>query len=654
MSKIDPIDLDSIDASLPRRADVRVLIANGHWKKAEPDELRADAFDRARIVLAGGEAIIGDTNDLQQVAFLVEGSRVRRAIAYVESTDARESRTGTGFLISDRLFITNQHVIPNAEAAQGTVITFDREMLASGRPSPTTSFLLDPGTFALFSNVDELDYALIAVGSRNGGTAELADLGFCPISASKDRHRIGMNLNIVQHPGGLPKMIALRNNLLTHRTEKTLLYETDTEQGSSGSPVFSDLWEVVAIHHWGSPRLEQKSVGGKSFPAHVNEGVRISAIHEDLLAQRGKLTAAGQMLLDQALRRSPDSTRSTTGPVLSPPRPDGLGEARIATPERRLRRGAEGLSVDSDYSNRQGFDASFLEGHAIELPKPDRVRAKQIAPLRAGEPDAASGILAYEHFAIVMDRSKRMAMFTATNIDGSTYLAVNRATGRIGGSEADKWFKDPRISETFTTGQSFYSDWSSLFDRGHLTRRTDPTWGTEIEAERANADTFHFTNCSPQHFRFNQTTRYWQGAERYLLENGLFKNDKTKRLVVFQGPIFDSKIDLYADDLQIPSSFFKIIVWNGKNDRLRAVGLIVDQLTLLSETRKSLGQPRDVLAVDVSQWRVAIAVIERRTGLSFGDRLLEADTIQKSGQPNVGGEAAVRIDSFEAFADLKE
>jgi endonuclease G, mitochondrial len=32
--------------------------------------------------------------------------------------------------------------------------------------------------------------------------------------------------------------------------------------------------------------------------------------------------------------------------------------------------------------------------------------------------------------------------------------------------------------------------------------------GTKDEAERASADTYHFTNCSPQHFRFTESTKF--------------------------------------------------------------------------------------------------------------------------------------------------
>src|SRR5205823_13079021 len=142
-------------------------------------------------------------------------------------------------------------------------------------------------------------------------------------------------------------------------------------------------------------------------------------------------------------------------------------------------------------------------------------------------------------------------------------------------------------------------------------------------------------NCSPQHFRFNQTTKYWQGAERYVLENGLLQADQQKPIIVFQGPIFDDNIDHYAGDLQIPSSFFKIIVWKGAGG-LKAVGLVVDQLPLLAEERVSLGKPKDLPSVKVSHWRVALPEITKRTGLAFPDVVNQADTIGSVAQPHVG------------------
>jgi endonuclease G len=674
----------------PERARVRRLVAQGRWREAEPDLTRLKRFtDRkiAKIAPAGAEAIIGDTVDFQAASFLTEGAQIRRAVAYVEVNGPTSSELGSGFLISPNLFMTNNHVIVDANAARGTQITFDRESDENGRPRATTSFLLDPEAFGLFSPPDKLDYALIAVGQRNSGNAALSDLGFCILSNRPDKHAIGMNCNIIQHPRGWPKMISVRNNILTYRTDQTLLYETDTEQGASGAPVFNDDWDLVALHHWGAPYIQTQDEQGQAFPAHINEGVRISAIYADLQARLQTLGASQRELLEEALSYAEKPiVVSSSERRLTPPHPaaaealvspstkgpamalnddkvlrvtipievtvrvgaSGLDATPVVAAEQlapnRLLRGAEALKLDKDYSNRNGYDPDFIDGLNLPLPKPTGSLRKQIATLRAEEPNAELGILAYEHFSAVMNKAKRIAIFTATNIDGDTYLNVDRKTGLVQ-AEGETWYKDPRISASFFLDQTFYSGWSDYFDRGHLTRRSDPTWGSAEEAERANADTFHFTNCSPQHFRFNETTRYWQGAERYVLENGLLAEESRKRICVFQGPIFDDKIDLWSDDVQIPSSFFKIIVWQGK-DSVKAVGLVVDQLSLLSETRKALKPPAEAASINVSQWRAPISEIEKRTQLDFGQTIRDADTIGAANQPQVGAEAVRLIRSF--------
>jgi endonuclease G, mitochondrial len=131
-----------------------------------------------------------------------------------------------------------------------------------------------------------------------------------------------------------------------------------------------------------------------------------------------------------------------------------------------------------------------------------------------------------------------------------------------------------------------------------------------------------------------------------VLEKGVLAADSRKRMCVYQGPIFDDKLDHRADDVQIPSSFYKVVVWKGAGG-LKAVGLIVDQLLLLGETRKGVGQPKDDVPADVSQWRAAIPQIEKRTGLRFAEAIRDADTIDQSAQPAVGSESARPIRSIE-------
>lgn len=688
---------ERVEASKALRARNRNLAWTGQWAKADPDPGRAARYAARltdKVKAHGREAQVGSTLDWQPAGFLFKGANMRRAVAMVEVNDSRNPATGSGFLISPQLFITNNHVIADAMAAQASQIIFDREIDETGRPRAITSFLLAPDRFALFSPDNVLDYAVVAVGPSHGGLGRIEDFGFCPLSARDDKHALGININIIQHPHGWPKMAALRNNLLTHRTKRTLLYETDTEVGSSGAPVFNDYWEVVALHHWGTPHTELKDENGEDIPHNVNEGIRISAIYRDLEMRLPLLPPDWQTLLESALAYDREP-QTVPGSRLGGPRPtiqtaesniladrqekampaptnsqelrvvlpleitirvmeNNVGLAAPASgtgaqglPAKSLSRGSEAARLDRDYETRAGYNPKFIAGAVLPLPGLSSKLTKQVAPLRAGEPDADAGELKYQNFSIKMHKAKRVAIFTATNIDGETYLEVDRKSGAVKASEGDTWYKDPRVSASFYLDNNFYSVWSGFFDRGHLTRRTDPTWGSIEDAERANADTFHFTNCAPQHFRFNQTTKYWQGVERYVLENGVLATDQPRRLCVFQGPIFDDTIDRWADDVQIPSSFFKVVVWKAAAG-LKAVGLVVDQHQLLDEERHYLGQPKDVASVNVRQWCVKITQIEKRTGLNFGDAIRAADTFSPGGQIHVGEEAARPI------TDLKD
>src|SRR5262249_23055923 len=73
--------------------------------------------------------------------------------------------------------------------------------------------------------------------------------------------------------------------------DKFAHYETDTEQGSSGSPVFNDQWEVIALHHSGVPRTNANNQildrDGNVWPDNgdpdkidwiANEGIRTSRL----------------------------------------------------------------------------------------------------------------------------------------------------------------------------------------------------------------------------------------------------------------------------------------------------------------------------------------------------------------------------------------
>ena len=99
-------------------------------------------------------------------------------------------------------------------------LVFDDEINGAGQPVAPTVFVLDPDRLAVFSPEAELDYAIVAVGHRVQGAGALADFGYVPLSDAKDKHRKGMAVNIIQHPRGRKKTIAIRNNFLLDRRDQ--------------------------------------------------------------------------------------------------------------------------------------------------------------------------------------------------------------------------------------------------------------------------------------------------------------------------------------------------------------------------------------------------------------------------------------------------
>lgn len=290
---------------------------------------------------------------------------------------------------------------------------------------------------------------------------------------------------------------------------------------------------------------------------------------------------------------------------------------------------AEKAYLDPDYSNRQGYDENFL-GTVIPLPK---VSQSLVAPLLSTEPDYKEGELKYHHFSIKMHRTRGFALFTATNIDATAYVGIDRDTGLPKAEGGERWNADPRIDDKYLVLQPFYSASSTYFDRGHLTRRNDPTWGTPDMATYANGDTFHFTNCTPQHFRFNEATKYWQGIEQTVLELGAIAANK--KVIVFQGPVLNGDYAPY-NGVDVPMEFWKIAVWEG-DQGIRASGFKISQEKLIAEPRNR-NVNRNISDINVNPFRARISDIETLTGLKFSDAVRNGDTYPK--KVPIGAEAA--------------
>jgi len=271
-----------------------------------------------------------------------------------------------------------------------------------------------------------------------------------------------------------------------------------------------------------------------------------------------------------------------------------LGElAGAATGVRSGERALESLERqrlhdEAFFRDRQGFDENFLADLPVPMPRCVGGTAGEEAPLKAG----GGHVLRYSNFSVVMSMSRRIALYTACNIDGQASKKIKR--------DADAWYYDDRIDRAHQAGDELYRD--NELDRGHLVRREDPVWGPQ--AALANDDTFHFTNCSPQHSGMNQKT--WLGLEDYILQNARVHS---LRISVFTGPVLRDD-DMVYRGVKIPKEYWKVVAFR-TDDRSSATAYLVSQGKLIEDLEFVFGRYKT--------YQVAIADVQEMAGLDFGD-----------------------------------
>jgi endonuclease G, mitochondrial len=304
---------------------------------------------------------------------------------------------------------------------------------------------------------------------------------------------------------------------------------------------------------------------------------------------------------------------------------------------------------DTDFSSRTGYDPDFLnapgQDHsltAVRVPLPTPADPSVLAKAKDG-----ATLLRYENFSIAMHATRRLALFTASNVTKEPNLRKpdpsadysRRGLSGLGPNDQERWYLDPRLDDKFQLPDVFFTKDRGAFDKGHIVRRDDVAWGrTYPVLRRANGDTYHVTNCSPQVAGFNRSNAGEQNWGD--LENVVLSEAANERLCLFAGPVLEDSDEVFVGKgdggvtlrAKVPKRFWKLIV-SRVEDGIAAYGFVLEQdLSNVSLTTEF------VVPAEFVPSMAPIADIESMTGVSFGDDVRNADQFDTVR----GGEVSLR------------
>jgi endonuclease G len=436
-------------ADRPERVDKRLARLNADWGLAgavasafAPASVGAIPGQReptaaaspASASLLALERVLG-RNDLIDAGFLEGGYLAAGSVGRisVRGENGGIEHYGTGFLISPRLLLTNNHVLGDATQADRAYVEFNYQTGLDGSPLTPQAFPLDPGAF--FVTHRDLDFTAVAVNPRGANGGALAEFRHLRLIEQEGKVILGELINIIQHPNGEPKQLALRENRLVDVLDDFLHYETDTAPGSSGSPVFNDQWEVVALHHAGVPDRDGQgrilaidgSVWSEEMGEHrikwkANEGARISRVLRALSGE--PLTGEADRLRSEIFEAAP------AAPLGWAASPSGGGRQPLAFgPQPRI--GADGgsavlggveWSLPLRVSIRLGDGAPAIEQPAAP-PAPSAMGAAR-TPLTAEQRELDAALLDLEaarrrpYYSEAADAEQRERYYGGVELSG--------------------------------------------------------------------------------------------------------------------------------------------------------------------------------------------------------------------------------------------
>ncbi len=231
-------------------------------------------------------------NDMVSFSFLEAGLKAGNAVVRLRVPRFENGITaklpdgtpmifsGTGWLLTKQLLITNYHVV-NARG-ENEPNASDPDFNKQGEHMSAEFDFNNDNMIPMVVAVNKLE---VADETLDFAILRLKDpiLRIPPARFPQEIFAVAGHpqvVNIIQHPFGHSKKVAFRNNHIFEVKYPKVYYFTDTEKGSSGSPVFNDNWQVIALHR-ASQLVQDVNYQGKST-GWINEGIQLKAIFDFL------------------------------------------------------------------------------------------------------------------------------------------------------------------------------------------------------------------------------------------------------------------------------------------------------------------------------------------------------------------------------------
>jgi hypothetical protein len=213
-----------------------------------------------------------------------------RAAGVAQICDRAGNCLGTGFLVrgadvhpgiaDEWVVVTNAHVIsddPTEQSASPPSLPADEARIRFEAKDPNKEYEVDRILFS--SSRNDLDCTIVSLQSP----VDLAK----PFPIAKRLPLVDQNqrVYVIGHPRGGRLSYSIDDNLLLDHEKPRIHYRAPTEGGSSGSPVFNQDWDLLALHHAGG--MAMKKLNGKDGTYPANEGLYFHSILDAVAARLG-------------------------------------------------------------------------------------------------------------------------------------------------------------------------------------------------------------------------------------------------------------------------------------------------------------------------------------------------------------------------------